>query len=194
MKLSTKDMALVAMFTSLTAIGAFISIPLGPVPITLQSLFVILSGLILGPKLGALSQIVYILLGLVGAPIFSGFTGGPQSVMAPSFGFVIGFIFAAYLVGRIAHMDNKLSPKRIWIGSLVGSLVIYLFGLPYMYYMLNIIMGNQFSFLNIMQMGCFMFLPGDLAKLIISSLVGIKILPILNSLGLIGNLSGIKNN
>lgn len=194
MKLSTKDMALVAMFTSLTAIGAFISIPLGPVPITLQSLFVILSGLILDPKLAALSQIVYILLGLVGAPIFSGFTGGPQSVMAPSFGFVIGFVFAAYIVGRIAHIDNKLSPKRIWIGSLVGSLVIYLFGLPYMYYMLNIIMGNQFSFLNIMQMGCFLFLPGDLAKLIISSLVGIKILPILYSLGYTHNSSGIKNN
>ena len=194
MKLSTKDMALVAMFTSLTAIGAFISIPLGPVPITLQSLFVILSGLILGPKLAALSQIVYILLGLVGAPIFSGFTGGPQSVMAPSFGFVIGFVFAAYLVVRIAYMDNSLSTRNIWIGSLVGSLVIYLFGLPYMYYMLNIIMGNQFSFLNIMQMGCFLFLPGDLAKLIISSLVGIKILPILYSLGYTHNSLGIKNN
>lgn len=187
MKLSTKDMALVAMFTSLTAIGAFISIPLGPVPITLQSLFVILSGLILGPKLGALSQIVYILLGLVGAPIFSGFTGGPQSVMAPSFGFIIGFVFAAYVVGKIAHSNNELSTKKVWIGSLVGSLVIYLFGLPYMYYMLNIIMGNQFSFLNIMQMGCFMFLPGDLAKLVIASLVGIKILPILNSLGFVSN-------
>ena len=188
MKLSTKDMALVAMFTSLTAIGAFISIPLGPVAITLQSLFVILSGLILGGKLAALSQIVYIFLGLVGAPIFSGFTGGPQAIMTPSFGFVVGFVFAAYLVGIIAHMDKDLSSKNIWIGSLVGSLVIYLFGLPYMYYILNIIMGNQFSLLNIMQMGCFMFLPGDLIKLIISCLVAIKILPILNSLGLIDNL------
>lgn len=187
MKLSTKDMALVAMFTSLTAIGAFISIPLGPVPITLQSLFVILSGLILGPKLGALSQIVYILLGLVGVPIFSGFTGGFQSIMAPSFGFIIGFIFAAYLVGKIAHRDNQISLKGIWIGSLVGSLVIYLFGLPYMYYMLNVIMGNRFSFLNIMQMGCFLFLPGDLAKLILASLVGIRILPVLNSLGFQSN-------
>lgn len=191
MKLSTKDMALVAMFTSLTAIGAFISIPFGPVPITLQSLFVILSGLILGPKLGALSQIVYILLGLVGAPIFSGFTGGPQSIMAPSFGFIIGFVFAAYLVGKIAHSNNNLSAKRIWIGSLVGSLVIYLFGLPYMYYMLNIVMGNEFSFMNIMQMGCFMFLPGDFLKFVISSLSGIKILPLLNNLGFISNA---KNN
>lgn len=193
MKLSTKDMALVAMFTSLTAIGAFISIPLGPVPITLQSLFVILSGLILGPKLGALSQIVYILLGLIGAPIFSGFTGGPQSVMAPSFGFIIGFVFAAYAVGKIAHSEDNLSPKNIWIGSLVGSVVIYLFGLPYMYYMLNIVMMKGLSFLNIMKIGCFMFLPGDFIKLIISSTVAIKTLPILSKAGFRTN-SYIKNN
>ena len=114
--------------------------------------------------------------------------------MTPSFGFIIGFVFAAYVVGKIAHSDNGLSKKRIWIGSIVGSVVIYLFGLPYMYYMLNIVMGNGFSFLNIMQMGCFMFLPGDLAKLVVSSLLGVKILPLLNNLGLTTNSFNTKNN
>lgn len=184
MKISTKEMALVAIFTSLTAIGTFISIPLGPVPITLQSLFVILSGLILGPKLGALSQIVYIILGLIGAPIFSGFTGGPQSVMTPSFGFIIGFVFASYIVGKITHNKNTTSNKQIWIGSLLGSIVIYLFGLPYMYYILNIVMGNGFSFLEIIQMGCLLFIPGDFIKFIVSSLVSIKVLKILDKSGL----------
>ena len=180
MKLSTKDMTLVAMFTGLTAIGAFISLPVGPVPISLQSLFVILSGLIIGPKLGALSQIVYISLGLIGVPIFSGFTGGPQTIMKPSFGFIIGFVFAAYIVGVIAHSDKKLSIKKVWIGSLVGTIVVYLFGLPYMYYMLNIVMGKGLSFQAIMQMGCLLFLPGDFVKVIIASLVAMKILPILS--------------
>lgn len=180
MKLSTKDMTLVAMFTGLTAIGAFISIPVGPVPISLQSLFVILSGLILGGKLGALSQIVYIFLGLIGLPIFAGFTGGPQTVMKPSFGFIIGFIFAAYIVGIIVHSGHGVSSKKIWIGSLVGTIVVYLFGLPYMYYMLNIVMGQGLSFEVIVQMGCLLFLPGDFIKFIIASLVAIKILPILN--------------
>ena len=193
MKLSTKDIALVPVFTSLTAIGAFISLPLGPVPITLQSMFVILSGLVLGPKLAALSQIVYIILGLVGVPIFAGFTGGLQSITTPSFGFMIGFVFAAYFVGKIAHSNNEISYKKIWIGSSFGTLVIYLFGLPYMYYILNILMGNKFNFINILQMGCLMFLPGDIAKLIISSLLGIKILPILNNLGFIP-VNSEKNN
>ncbi len=80
MKISTKEMVLASLFTALTAIGAFLSIPVGSVPITLQSLFVILSGLLLGPKLGALSQLVYVLLGLLGVRIFAGFSGGPQSV------------------------------------------------------------------------------------------------------------------
>lgn len=180
MKISTKDMALVAIFTALTAIGAFISFPIGPVPITLQSLFVILSGIVLGAKLGALSQIVYIFLGLIGIPIFAGLTGGPQSIMKPSFGFIIGFVFAAFIVGKIASSEKGKSSKRIFIASLVGTITIYLFGLPYMYYMLNIIMGKGFSFIQVFNMGCLLFLPGDFAKFIIASIVGSKLLKTLN--------------
>src|SRR5690606_41849153 len=107
MKISTKEMVLTSLFTALTAVGAFLSIPVGSVPITLQSLFVVLSGLLLGPKLGALSQLIYVLLGLSGVRIFAGFSGGPQTVFTPSFGFLIGFIFAAFIVGRIVHRDRK---------------------------------------------------------------------------------------
>lgn len=177
MKISTKEMTLVAMFTGLTAIGAFISIPIGEVPISMQSLFVILSGLILGSKLGALSQILYIILGLIGVPIFSGFTGGLQSFMKPSFGFIIGFIFAAYIVGKIT--DNNKERKNIWIASFIGTIVIYLFGLPYMYYMLNIVMVKGLSFVNILQIGCIIFLPGDIIKAVVSSVVAGQTLPIL---------------
>lgn len=184
MKLTTKEMTLVSMFTGLTAIGAFISIPLGEVPVTLQTLFVILSGLILGPKLGALSQTIYIILGLVGVPIFAEFNGGPQAVMKPSFGFIIGFVFAAYIIGKIAHSENGSSTKNIWIASLVGTIVIYLFGLPYMYYMLNIVMAKGLSFNAIVKMGCLLFLPGDLLKFIVASVVAMKTIPILNKAGL----------
>lgn len=177
MKISTKEMTLVAMFTGLTAIGAFISIPIGEVPISMQSLFVILSGLILGSKLGVLSQILYLILGLIGVPIFVGFTGGFQSIMKPSFGFIIGFIFAAYIVGWIT--DKNKQRKNIWIASFAGTIVIYLFGLPYMYYMLNIVMVKGLSFMNIIQIGCIIFLPGDIIKAIVSSLVAGKTLPIL---------------
>lgn len=183
MKISTKDMTLVAMFTGLTAIGAFISIPIGEVPISMQSLFVILSGLILGAKLGALSQIIYIILGLIGLPIFANFTGGLQSIMKPSFGFIIGFVFAAYIVGKIS--ESSRGTKTILIASFVGTIVIYLFGLPYMYYMLNIVMLKGLSFLTVIKIGCIIFLPGDILKALLSSLVAKQTLPALRKSRLI---------
>ena len=178
MKISTKEMTLVAMFTGLTAIGAFISIPIGEVPISMQSLFVILSGLILGSKLGALSQILYIILGLIGVPIFANFTGGLQSIMKPSFGFIIGFVFAAYIVGKITEKNKD--KKNLWIASFIGTIVIYVFGLPYMHYMLNFVMLKGLSFATILKIGCIIFLPGDILKAIVSSLVATKTLPILS--------------
>lgn len=174
MKLTTKEMTYVSLFAGLTAVGAFISIPLGDVPITLQTMFVLLSGLILGPKLGFLSQLVYLALGLTGIPIFAGFTGGLQSVFMPSFGFILGFVVAAFVVGKISHL-GKNRPSMIWISTIVGSLIIYLLGLPYMYYILNNVMARGLSFGAVVKMGCLLFLPGDTLKLIIASIVAIKL-------------------
>ena len=176
MKITTREMALTAIFTALTAIGAFISIPIGPVPITLQTLFVLLSGILLGSKLGTLSQIVYIALALVGIPIFSGFSGGPQILLKPSFGFAIGFVFATYIIGK--KTNEVTSPKKIYFATLIGSLVIYLFGLPYMHYILNNVMGMELSFSEVFKMGCLLFIPGDLLKLILANLVGKKALKV----------------
>lgn len=181
MKITIREIALISIFTALTAVGAFISIPVGPVPITLQTLFVLLSGILLGPKLGALSQVVYILLALIGIPIFSGFSGGPQILLKPSFGFSIGFVFAAYIAGRISRGDLEVK-SRILVGAIAGSIVIYLFGLPYMYYILNIVMEKGLSFGAVFKMGCLLFIPGDLLKLILANAISIKVLPILKSM------------
>ena len=176
MRITTKEMILVSLFTALTAIGAFLSIPLGDVPITLQSMFTILAGLLLGPKLGSLSQLIYVLLGLSGVRIFAGFSGGPQSVLKPSFGFLIGFIFAAYVVGKIAHEGKSTDFKKILLATLAGTFVIYLFGLPYMYIILNSIMGKAVSMSTAIKTGCLIFLPGDMLKAILSSLVASKVI------------------
>ena len=173
--MKSREISMVALFTALTAVGAFIAIPLGPVPITLQSFFVILSGICLGHKLGALSQILYVFLGLVGVPIFSGFSGGLQSILKPSFGFIIGFVFASYFAGRISHSKNGISSLKIWISFIVATIIIYLFGLPYMYYILNVVMGSSLSLSYIFKIGCLLFLPGDILKIIIGSVIGKKI-------------------
>ncbi len=174
MKLTIKDISYISIFSALTAIGAFVSLPLGQVPITMQSLFVLLSGLILGPRLAFMSQVVYMLLGLIGLPIFSGFTGGPQALLRPSFGFVIGFIVASFIVGKIGYINKKKKKKKIWLASFIGSFLIYIFGLPYMYIIVNNVMHLGLSPMQVFKMGCLLFLPGDLLKLGLASVIAIR--------------------
>lgn len=176
--LSVKDITKTGMFTALTAVGAFISIPIGPVPITLQSFFVLLSGLILGSKKAMFSQITYLLLGLMGFPIFAGFSGGLQTIFKPSFGFIIGYVAAAYIVGRLTE-DRALSFRKLAIGGAIGTIVIYAFGLPYMYYILNIMLKNNFSIIKILQLGMFVFIPGDVLKAVIVVLIGKRLKAVL---------------
>lgn len=170
-------MAVASLFASLTALGAFIAIPAGPVMITLQTFIVILAGILLGPKIGALSQIIYIFLGLIGLPVFSGFTGGIQSILKPSFGFLIGFIFAAYAAGKFLYTKDSSSLKYIFLSSLIGGAIIYIFGLPYMYFILNVIMNLNLSLIAVIKMGCLIFLPGDLIKSVLAAALGFKLIP-----------------
>jgi len=171
LKLSIQDITQIGMFTALTAIGAFISIPVGPVPITMQSFFVLLSGVILGSRKAMLSQIVYLLLGLAGLPIFAGFSGGLQTIIKPSFGFLLGYIVAAYCVGKITEKKSSTT-KHISLSVLAGTIIIYAVGLPYMYYVLNIMLSKNMNIMQILQMGMLLFIPGDTLKAITAVFVG----------------------
>lgn len=179
MNLKVKEMTLVSLFTALTAIGAMISIPIGPAPITLQTIFVLLSGIILGPKLGALSQTIYVLLGLLGLPIFAGFKGGLQVIYSPTFGYLIGFIIASYIIGKIIYSNGGFSRTKIFIACTMGTFVISLLGVSYMYYILNVVMGTPSSIGQVAMSGFLLFLPGDILKMIISSVIAIKLIPVL---------------
>lgn len=170
MKTTTREITLISLFSALTAIGAFISIPLGPVPITLQTLFVLLAGFLLSPRSAALSQIVYISIGLVGLPIFSGFTGGLQAVLKPSFGFLVGFIVASFLASLISKKHR--SAMGLLIAGAVATITMYIIGIPYMAFILNHVMDGGFSLMAILNMGLLLFLPGDLLKLIIATYLG----------------------
>ena len=111
--MKTKDLVLCAMFVALIAVGAFIKVPVPVVPFTLQFLFTMLAGLLLGPVNGALAVVVYIVLGLVGLPIFTQ-GGGPGYIFQPSFGYIIGFAVAAYVTGRIANEKSRPGTDACW--------------------------------------------------------------------------------
>lgn len=165
--LTARDITQIGIFTALTAIGAFITIPAIPVPITLQTFFALMSGLLLGSRKAMLSQIAYVLLGLSGLPIFSGFSGGLQAVMKPSFGFLIGFIPAAYLTGKIAESSSN-AVRGLIMAALAGTLCMYVFGLPYMYYVLNVLLAKNMSLYSVLKVGMLLFIPGDTIKAVVA--------------------------
>lgn len=168
-------MIIAALFTALTAVGGILSIPLGPVPITLQTFFVILSGIILGSKLGALSQITYVVLGLIGLPIFSGAYGGLGAIVRPSFGFLIGYIIAAYVIGKLTEKDKSLS--KIIYSVILGSFIIYIIGVPYFYFIFTTYIGKSINFYEALKYACIPFIPGDIIKAVIAIILSKQLIP-----------------
>ncbi|MCQ2553219.1 MAG: biotin transporter BioY [Clostridia bacterium] len=172
-------------FAALTAIGAFIQVPLGFTSITLQTMMTILAGVILGPKWGALSQTIYVVLGLIGVPIFTK-GGGIGYLLQPSMGFLIALIPAAYIAGVLTKsaFDGKKWLIRMIIACVASEFVMYLIGTPYMGAVLNMHMKLGYSAAKIFQVGCLLYLPGDLVKCIITIIIVKPLVKALDSAGL----------
>lgn len=177
-KLSTVQMAYCAIFTVLTIVGAFIKIPIPVVPFTLQILFVYLAGIILGPELGAISILVYALLGLAGLPVFSK-GGGIWYVFEPSFGYIIGFIVAAYLTGSIEKKARNNSIVRTVLACFAGLMVDYAIGMAYVYVIYNYVANTPIG-LKALILNCFVLaVPGDIVLCFIAAYLAKKVKPML---------------
>lgn len=192
MNLKTRDLTMIAMFASLTAVGAFIKIPLPIVPFTLQYFFCALGAMILGSKKGALSQILYVLMGLIGIPIFTQ-GGGIQYIFNLTFGYLIGFILGAFVIGKITENTKKITNIKILIACILGLIIIYLLGVIHMYIIYNFYLGQVVGIWKIINIGILAFLPGDLILSLMISIVGVKVIPVLRRLGYV-NVEKIKLN
>ncbi|MDJ0269714.1 MAG: biotin transporter BioY [Aigarchaeota archaeon] len=157
---------LAGFFAALTAVGAWVTIPLAPVPFTLQVFFVLLSGLLLGPRLGFSAMLVYIALGALGVPVFSGFSAG---LLRPTAGYLIAFPLAAAMAGYIAKTTTHAGFLRLALASIVALSVIYALGLLWLYYWLNIIANTPTTFAHVFQVGAAAFIPIDLVKAILAA-------------------------
>jgi biotin transport system substrate-specific component len=173
-KIPTKQLALTALFAALTAIGAFIKITTPWSAFTLQVFFVFMAGVLLGPKYGLLSQVVYVALGLVGLPIFTQ-GGGFQYIFIPSFGFLLSYIPAAWLVGMLTRKNASI--PRVVLACVAGLAVIYAIGLPYMALILNVYMGLGKSLSYVLWQGMILFLPFDALKIVVTALLAKPLVP-----------------
>lgn len=131
-----RNIVLGGLFVALTAIGANITsilpfMVIGGVPITLQTFFAILSGLVLGSRLGAFTMFVYMMLGLAGVPVFAQFKGGVSMLLSPTFGFILSFILIAYVAGKLVEMRQSFS--MYIVAALVAMALNYIIGTHWMY-------------------------------------------------------------
>ena len=151
-------------FIVLTALGGFVRIPLPftPVPLTLQSFFVLFSGLVLGPQLAFFSQLGYLTLGVLGLPIFAGATSGFFHLCGPTGGYIFGFLLAAFLVGRFK--DFARSAIAIFGLLTLADLVLLLSGTLWLKYLFSLSLSQALS------MGFYPFLFGDGLKVFFTTL------------------------
>jgi biotin transport system substrate-specific component len=168
-KMNIRQMTLVSLFAALTALGAFISIPLYPVPITLQNLFTILAGMTLGSVLGGSSQIIYVLLGIIGLPVFAGFKAGIGVLFEPTGGFLFGFIISSYIIGKIIELKKEKDIFYYFLAGGIGIIIIYISGIT----QLSLVTGIGIK--KALMVGLFPFLPGDILKIIAASFIASKL-------------------
>ncbi len=122
---------LASLMAGLTSVGAYIIIPIGPVPIVLSTLFVLLSGLLLGNRWGAISMGLYLFIGAIGIPVFSGGGGGLAHFFGPTGGYLFGYVLAAWVTGLISGRSRH-SPAWQTVAVVAGSLAIYSIGVPWL--------------------------------------------------------------
>jgi len=170
---TTKDITYTSFFTALAVVSAVI-VRLGTgtmlVPFSLLPMVSLLSGMILGPKLGAISMLVYVILGLIGVPVFASPPyGGFTYILKPTFGFLLGFIASSWITGKVLEKSKALL-RHYLLASFLGLVVIYLVGLPYLYIVLNFYVKKPVGIVEVLKLGLFPFILPDIIKAFVSSI------------------------
>lgn len=170
-KLTTYQLTLTAVMAAVICVLGPISIaiPVSPVPISLGSMAVYLAVTVLGMKLGTLSCLIYLLLGLVGLPVFAGGSAGAAKLFGPTGGYLIGYLFLALIAGALWAVSQKINGKisRLpALGMILGTIVLYALGTAWLAY------SAGMEFQAALWAGVIPFIPGDLVKMVIAVLLG----------------------
>lgn len=180
-RISTQELVLGGVFTTLIAVGAFIKVPVPVVPFTLQFLFTMLAGLLLGGRRGAMSVGVYILLGLIGLPIFAE-GGGFWYILKPSFGYLLGFMLAAYVTGRM--VERRARPLTGWVIAVnfLGLFIVYAAGMIYYYVICNYVIDTPIA-LGPLFLYCFVLaVPGDICLCVLAAILTVRVKPVFDKM------------
>ena len=165
-------MVFASLLAALMAAGAYLSIPIGPVPIVLQNMFVLLAGLLLGSRWGLAGVAVYLLTGACGLPVFAGGLGGIGRIVGPTGGYLIGYLPAVFITGYISEKAGKRTGYDI-LAMICGTIVLYACGVTW----LKILTGMTWS--KTLAAGMYPFLPGDAFKIAAAALIAKALRPVI---------------
>ncbi|MGD2185819.1 MAG: biotin transporter BioY [Desulfobacterales bacterium] len=165
-------MVYAALFAALTAVGAFLAIPIGPVPIVLQNMFVYLAGLLLGSRWGLASVGVYLLAGACGLPVFAGGLGGIGRLIGPTGGYLIGYLPTVFCIGKISARTH---PGIVFdvLAMISGSIILYACGITGLKLVTGMTLAKAFA------VGMFPFLLGDAVKIAAAAAIAKTMRPII---------------
>lgn len=164
MKMKTKSLVICALMAALTAVFSQIAVPIGPVPINLALLSIFVAGAFLGPVYGTLSQLVYVLLGAIGVPVFAHFSGGLSIVVGPTGGYIIGYIFTAFITGIIIKKSKK-SILMYVIAMILGLVACYTLGTAWFMYV------TKRTLMESLALCVLPFLIGDAVKIALAIVI-----------------------
>ncbi len=185
MKSSTQNLVLTALCAAIICILSPLSVPIGPVPISLATFAVMLSGCLLGAKWGTIATLIYILLGAIGVPVFAGYSGGFQNIVGMTGGYIIGYLPLAFFAGLIydklgRHASGAKKIAFMAIGMVVGTAVLYLIGTAWFCYV------SGMGVVEALALCVTPFLIGDTLKIVVVAILVPQIERALSRSGLIG--------
>ena len=176
----TKNLALCGLFAALTAAGAFmkITIPVQPFPMhfTMQWFFVLMAGFLLGSRMAFASIVTYLVIGLVGVPVFAA-GGGPAYLIRPTFGFLLGFALAAYVIGFLCE---EMRPVKLWqmmVPATAGLLVYYLIGMIYFYFIRNYVISMPVGWKVVLINCCLLTIGEDFVLCVLAAMAAVRLRP-----------------
>ncbi len=171
-----KDLCVISLFLALLIVASKLVIPIGPIPMTLQTLVVLMIGLVLGIKKGLVVFLTFILMGLIGIPVFSS-GGGPAYALQPSFGFILGFLLTPLITGIRIHRHYKIVS---YIQAILGLLVLDIVGLIYMYFIFEFYLQKDTNIIYILEIGFTPFILKDMASALVAAFMVNRLRPVLN--------------
>ncbi len=172
--LDLQKLVLASLMAAFIAVGGYLAIPIGPVPIVLQNLFVLVAALLLGSRWASGAVAVYLLAGACGLPVFAGGGGGLGHLFGPRGGYLFGFLAAAFVVGKISETSGRRPGWEI-AGMVVGCLLIYAIGVPWLKTMLGMSYGKALA------VGMYPFVIGDALKIVAALAIVKSVRPLLRS-------------